>query len=55
MTGYQPHEPGEQPNKPDRDANGVQQFTTKKAMPKCPPGMVYVPSTGECIPPEGDQ
>ena len=51
MTKYQPHEGGSQPNKPKRDANGVQQFANSpKPDASCPPNMVRDPATGECVP-----
>ncbi|MFJ9626639.1 hypothetical protein ACIRU8_02955 [Streptomyces sp. NPDC101175] len=46
---YKPHEGGQQPNQPPRDANGVQQFAAKTPDP-CPPGMIRDPATGECQP-----
>ena len=46
---YRPHEGGQQPNKPDRDHNGVQTFAAKEPDP-CPPGMIRDPGTGECQP-----
>ena len=49
MTKYQPHEGGQQPNKPPRDGNGVQQFAAKPQPDSCPPGTVR-DASGECVP-----
>ncbi|WP_162637314.1 hypothetical protein [Streptomyces griseorubiginosus] len=52
MTSYQPHKPGEQPNKPDRDGRGVQRFANSpQTDASCPPGLMRDPATGECVPP----
>ncbi|MEV0474700.1 hypothetical protein [Streptomyces prunicolor] len=49
-----PHKPGEAPETPPRDHNGVQTFASKQPEP-CPKGMQLDPATGECIATEGTE